>query len=153
MGSAVYFVTFIDDKSRYVWLYVLKSKSEVFSKFREWRAMVEIETGQKLKALRSDNGGEYTSTAFNNYLRTEGIRHELTIPRNPQQNGVAERFNRTLMESTRSMLVESGLSKTLWAEALSTAAYLRNRSPTKAVSRVIAPALSIAKTLTTLFAL
>ena len=78
--GAEYFVTFVDDKSLYVWLYVLKSKGEVFSKFCEWKALVERSTGRKLKALRSDNGGEYTSGEFVEYLRSEGIRHELTVP-------------------------------------------------------------------------
>jgi len=132
-GGTEYFVTFIDDKSRYVWLYVLKNKGEVFSKFCEWKAMVERSTGRKLKVLRSDNGGEYTSGEFVEYLRSEGIRHELTVPKSPQQNGVAERLNRTLVEMTRSMLAGSGLPQKLWAETLSTAVYLRNRSPSKAV--------------------
>ena len=67
---------------------------------------------------------------------SEGIRHELTVPKSPQQNGVAERLNRTLVETTRSMLAGSGLPQKLWAETLSTAVYLRNRSPTKAVDRM-----------------
>ncbi len=135
-GGAEYFVTFIDDKSRNVWLYVLKSKAEEFFKFRDWKVLVECQTGQKLKTLRSYNGGEYTSGEYADYLRSQGIRHELTVPKNPQQNGVSERFNQTLMESTRSMLAGSGLPKKLWAEILSTAVYLGNRSPTKAVERM-----------------
>ena len=133
VGGAEYFVTFVDDKSRFVWVYVLKSKGEVFSKFREWKAMVELCTGEKLKVLRSDNGGEYTSEKFTEYLKAEGIRHELTVPKSPQQNGVAERLNRTLVEMTRSMLAGSNLPQKLWAETLTTAVYLRNRSCTKAV--------------------
>ena len=132
-GGAEYFVTFVDDKSRYVWAYMLKSKNEVFTKFRIWKAMVERSTGRKLKVLRSDNGGEYTSGEFDQYLKSEGIRHELTVPKSPQQNGVAERLNRTLIEMTRSMLAGSSLPQKFWAETLSTAVYLRNRSPTKAV--------------------
>ena len=133
IGGAEYFVTFIDDKSWYVWLYVLKSKSEVFSKFRDWKAMVEWSTGRKFNVLRSDNSREYKSEKFDQYLKSEGIRHELTVPKSPQQNGVAERLNRTLVEMTRSMLAGSGLPQKFWAETLSTAVYLRNYSPTKAV--------------------
>ena len=96
--------------------------------------MVEKSTGKKLKAIRTDNGGEFTSREFETYLKEEGIRHELTIPKTPEQNGVAERMNRTLVEATRSMLVNSNLPYSFWAEALSTATYLRNRSPTKAVT-------------------
>ena len=83
--------------------------------------------------LRSDNGGEYTSVEFMKHLKSEGVHHERTVPKNPQQNGVAEHLNRTLIEMTRAMLSGSILSRNLWAEALSTAVYIRNRSPTKAV--------------------
>ena len=133
-----YFLTFIDDKSRYIWVYILKQKSEVVERFLEWKAMVERSTGKKLQALRSDNGGEYTSTQFQDYLTKEGIKHELTVPKSPEQNGVAERLNRTLMESVRSMLFGGQLPQRFWAEALATAVYLRNRSPTKA-NEVITP--------------
>ena len=136
LSGAEYFVTFIDDKTHFVWMYVLKHKSQVFEKFLEWKAMVERSTGRKLKTLRTDNGGEYTSTQFGEYLRSEGIRHELTVPKTPQQNGVAERMNRTLIETVRSMLADTKLPHMFWAEALATAVYLRNRSPTKAVERM-----------------
>ena len=133
LGGGRYFLTFIDDNTRYVWMYILKSKSQVFEKFVEWKALVETSSGRKLKTLRSDNGGEYTSTEFTAYLKKEGVRHELTVPKTPQQNGIAERTNRTLVESVRSMLSDAKLPKKFWAEALSTAVYLRNRSPTTAV--------------------
>jgi hypothetical protein len=133
LSSGEYFLTFIDDKTHYVWTYILKHKDEVFQKFLEWKTLVEKSTGKQLKTLRSDNGGEYISSEFKDYLLKEGIRHELTIPKTPEQNGVAERMNRTLVESVRSMLVDAKLPHKFWAEALSTAVYLRNRSPTKAV--------------------
>ena len=134
LGGAQYFLSFIDDSTRYVWVYFLKSKDQVFEKFLEWKAMVEKSVGRKLKIFRTDNGGEYTSKEFERYLMTEGVRHELTIPKTPEQNGVAERMNRMLVEATRVMLVAANLPHRFWAEALSTATYLRNRSPTKAVS-------------------
>ena len=133
LSGAQYFLTFIDDKTRYTWIYVLKRKDEVFKYFVEWKALVEKSTGQKLKALRTDNGREYTSNEFQDYLKKEGIRHELTVPKTPEQNEVAERMNRTLMEAVRSMLSNARLPHRFWAEALSTATYLRNRSPTTAV--------------------
>ena len=133
LSGAEYFITFIDDKSRHVWVYMMKHKSEAFQKFLEWKAMVEKSTGLKMKTLRTDNGGEYTSSEFEKYLKSEGIKHETTIPKTPEQNGVAERMNRTLVETVRAMLADSGLAKSFWAEALSTATYLRNRSPTRAV--------------------
>ena len=80
--------------------------------------------------------GEYISTEFTSCLTSEGIRHELTIPYTPQQNGVSERLNRTLVECVRTMLVDLSLPHRFWAEALATAVYLRNRSPTKALKGV-----------------
>ena len=124
LGGAEYFVTFIDDKTRYVWAYAIKRKSDVFKRFCEWKTEVEKSLGQNVKILRSDNGGEFTSGEFEDYLKKEGIKHQFTIPKCPQQNGVAERFNRTLVEMVRSMLADSELPKTFWAEALATAVYL-----------------------------
>ena len=134
LGGAEYFLTFIDDCTHYTWVYVLKRKSEVFNRFQKWKALVENESGKKLKVLRTDGGGEYTSTEFQDFLDSAGIRHEQTVPKTPEQNGVAERMNRTLVESVRSMLADAHLPHEFWAEAVSTAVYLRNRSPTKAVS-------------------
>ena len=133
IGGAEYFLTFIDDKTRYSWVYSLKTKDQVFERFLEWKALVEKSTGKKLKTLRTDNGGEYTSKKFTGFLKSEGVRHECTIPKTPQQNGVAERLNRTLVEVSRSMLLDAKLSHSFWAEAVATAVYLRNRCPTKAV--------------------
>ena len=133
LGGAEYFLTFTDDKTRYTWVYILKTKDQVFSCFLAWKALVERQSKRKINALRTDNGGEYTSNEFETYLRTEGIRHERTIPKMPEQNGVAERLNRTLVESARSLLLDADLSKRYWAEAVSTAVYLKNRCPTKAV--------------------
>ena len=95
--------------------------------------MVEKSSGEKIKTLRSDNGGEYTSKEFEDYLTKNGIRHERTVPKTPEQNGVAERMNRTLVKTIRAMLSDSKLPKKFWAEALSAASYVRNRSPTTAV--------------------
>ena len=106
----------------------------MFDYFLEWKALVEKATKKKIRTLRTDNGGEYTSTQFQEYLKAEGIRHELTVPKTPQQNGVAERLNRTLVETARSMLLDAKLPKQFWAEAISTAVYLKNRSPSKALN-------------------
>lgn len=133
LGGAEYFLTFIDDCTHYTWVYVLKKKDEVFKYFLEWKALVEKSSGRKLNTLRTDNGGEYVSSKFEDYLKSEGIRHEFTVPKTPEQNGVAERMNRTLMETVRSMLADAKLPQSFWAECLSTAVYLRNRSPTKAL--------------------
>ena len=87
----------------------------------------------KVKVLRTDNGGEYNSKEFEQYLKKQSIQHEVTIPKTPQENGVSERMYRTLVETIRSMSADSELPKRFWAKALSTATYLRNRSPTNAV--------------------
>ncbi|TQD95075.1 hypothetical protein C1H46_019343 [Malus baccata] len=128
-GGARYFVTFMDDFSRKVWVYFMKQKSEVFAKFKEWKTEAENQTGRKIKYLRSDNGGEYTSNEFTDYCNQEGIIRHFTVKKNPQQNGAAERMNRTLMERERSMRFHAGLPDSFWAEAVNHASYLINRSP------------------------
>ena len=106
-------------------------KSEVLSKFKIFKQQVEKQTGRRIKSLRSDNGREYVNNHFDEFLEAEGILRQLTVPYTPQQNGVAVRANRTLVEMARSMLVYSGLATNLWAEAVDTAAYLRNTCITK----------------------
>ena len=133
LGGAEYFLTFLDYKTHYTWVYPLKTKDQVFERFMEWQAEVEIFTSWKVKTLRTDNGGEFTSKRLQSHLKACGIRHELTIPKTPEQNGVAERLNRTPIEMTRSMLLDAKLPQKFWEEAVSTAAFLRNRSPTSAL--------------------
>ena len=96
--------------------------------------MVERQTERKVKTFRTDNGLEFCSTEFDDFCKTEGIiRHRTTVG-TPQQNGVAERMNRTLLERVRSMLSSSGLSRDFWAEAAHTACYVINRSSASALS-------------------
>lgn len=128
-----YFIIFIDDATRYTWIYILQTKDQAFEKFKIWKAEAENWTRKSLKILRSDGGGEYMSTEFTEYLQQHGIQHQTTISKTPEQNGVSERKNRYLVESTRSMLANSGLSQKFWAEAVSTAAYLQNRCCTRAI--------------------
>lgn len=132
-GGSRYFITFTDDYSRCCKVYFLRQKSEALEKFKEFKATFEKESGESIKALRADRGGEYTSKEFRNYLKKHGIRTEFTAAHTPQQNGVSERMNRTLMEAARSMLAHAKLSKAYWAEAVSTACYLRNRMVTTAL--------------------
>ena len=136
LGGNKYFITFIDDKSRYTTVYFMKSKDEAFEKFKEFEAMVTNLTNKKIKVLRSDNGGEYTCHMFEKYLKDKGIQHQFSVPRTPQQNGVSERMNRTIQEAARSMLNNAKLPKKFWAEAVHTAVILRNRSPTVSVNGV-----------------
>ena len=133
IGGKRYFVTFIDDYTRYCKVYFMKNKSEVFNKFKEFELCTTNECSLSIGTLRSDNDGEYLSKEFVSYLQSRGIHHELTAPYSPSQNGVAERINRTLMESARAMMGQAGLPEHYWAEAVATAAYLRNRTPTRAL--------------------
>jgi transposase InsO family protein len=104
LNGYLYYVLFIDDHSRKTWIYFLKNKDGVLAKFQEFKAQVENLTGRKIKVLRSDNGGEYTSKEFINFCIEAGIKRELIVPYNPQQNGVAERKNRTIIEATKAMI-------------------------------------------------
>ena len=96
----------------YVWIYVLENTDEVFTRFKEWKLLVEKSINRKLKSICTDNGGEYVLNEFQDFLRTEGVKHERSISNNSEQNRVAERMNRTLVETLRSMLVDSKLPKT-----------------------------------------
>ena len=93
--------------------------------------MVENQTGKSIKIVWSDQGGEYMLGKFMNFCKQHGIIRQFIVPHTPQQNGVVERKNRTLVECARSMLEGKGLSNGFWAEAINTAVYLKNRSPTK----------------------
>jgi hypothetical protein len=128
-----YILTFIDDYTHFVVVYLLETKSEVFKYFKQYEAMVNSHFERRISRLRCDNGREYLSNDMTKYLKSRGIQHELTIRYTPQQNGVAERMNRTLMERARCMLLGSKLEKCLWTEAILTAAYLVNRSPTSSL--------------------
>ena len=131
IGGGRYFILFIDDKSRYTWIYILQKKSEALEVFKIFKSLAENLSGRKIKIFRTDNGTEYLSKAFQNFLKEHGIQHQTTIPYTPQQNGVAERANRTIVECARTMIHAQGLGKEFWGEAVVTATYLKNRSPTK----------------------
>ena len=134
LGGKHYFVTFVDDFSRRVWVYTMKSKDEVFETFLVWNKMVENQTGRKIKVLRSDNGTEYRNDQFSIFCKKEGISRYFTVRDTPQQNGVAERMNRTLLEKVRCMLSNAGLGKQFWAEAVMYASHLINRLPSAALN-------------------
>eukprot|EP00253_Pinus_taeda_P029009 PITA_29009 len=128
-----YFLTFIDDFTRKTWIYFLKNKNEVFEKFRNFKALVENQSGLHIKILKTDRGGEYISKEFLRFCRENGIHKQFTARYTPQQNGVAERKNRTIMDMARSMLKAKNFPNDYWAEAVNCAAYILNRCPTKAV--------------------
>ena len=113
-GGKNYFITFIDDCNKYCYVYLLHSKDEALNSFKTYKAEVENQLEKKIKVIRSDRGGEYESAAFSDFCAQYGIVHQTTAPYTPQQNGVAERKNRTLKEMINSMLNSSGLPHNLW---------------------------------------
>ncbi|KAK3009710.1 hypothetical protein RJ639_013759 [Escallonia herrerae] len=122
-----------DDASRKTWIYAIKQKSDVYHTFKKWKALVENETGNKVKCLKSDNGGEYRNGGFQEYCSNNGIRLIRTVKRTPQENDLAERMNRTIMERARCMRIHADLPLQFWAAAVDTAVYLINRSPASAL--------------------
>ena len=134
LGGKHYFVTFVDDFSKRVWVYTLKSKDEVFETFLVWKKMVENQTERKIKVLRSDNGTEYRNDQFLIFCKKEGISRHFTVRDTPRQNGVAERMNRTLLEKVRCILSNAGLGKQFWVEAVMYASHLINRLPSAALN-------------------
>jgi hypothetical protein len=129
LGGSSYYVIFIDDYSRNNWLYLLKTKDKVFNKFQEFKVEIENLSNKKIKTLRTNNGGEYTSKEFVTFYKSVGIRRELIVPHNPQQNGVAERKKRSIEETVKALLNDQGLSMFLWGEETMTTIYVQNISP------------------------
>ena len=134
IGGANYYATFTDDATRMSYIASMETKSaaEMLEKFKEFKAEVENQLGKKIKRLRTDGGGEYKKT-FGKYLKENGIIHETTVPYSPDQNGVSERANRTIMDRARAILAETGLPKILWMEIAAAVVYLKNRSPTRSL--------------------
>ncbi|CAL2238905.1 unnamed protein product [Prunus armeniaca] len=130
-----YFLLFTDDYTRMSWVYFIRNKSSALECFMKSKAMTELQSGFKIKSLRSDRGGEFLSGEFNRFCEESGIQRQLTVAYSPQQNGVAERKNRTVVEMAKSMLHEKGVPYEFWAEAINTAVYLLNRCPTKLSTR------------------
>ena len=128
-SGATYVVTFIDDYSRICRVYCMRTKGEVFSKFKEYEAEVANQTDKRIKVLCADNGRECMSKQFEDYLKMKGIVHQETVPHSPQQNGVAERLNHTINEVELAQIVHANVSHNLWAESVGAAVYIRNRMP------------------------
>lgn len=131
-SGARYFVSFIDDYSRKLFVYALKSKSEVFAKFLEFKNKVENELELNIKFFRSDNGTEFVNKNFMEYFVKHGITHQKSAPYSPQQNGLAERMNRTIIEKVRCMLMDADITKQFWAEAVYAAVDIINFLPNAA---------------------
>jgi hypothetical protein len=141
-----YFILFIDDYSRYMYLYFLFDKSEVFDAFKSFKAKVEKQKEIKIKIVRTNKGGEYygkytdkgqAKGPFAEFLKVENIIDQYTMSRTPQQNGLAKRRNRTLTYMVRSMISKSSLPLSLWSKTLKTAVYILNRVPSKSISKTL----------------
>ncbi|XP_057529771.1 uncharacterized protein LOC130808310 [Amaranthus tricolor] len=128
-----YFVTFIDDCTRMSWIYFLKQKSEVFHVFVEFYNMICTQFQTQPRMFRTDNGREYINSNMQQFFKQQGLIHQTSCPNTPQQNGVAERKNRTLLEMTRAIMLDSHVPTHLWPKAIATANYLTNRLPTKSL--------------------
>lgn len=132
-----YLLVLIDDFSRKTWIYFLADKSEVFETFKTFKNFAEKEAKTAICGFRTDRGGEFTSNEFNKFCKDNGIRRQLTAAYTPQQNGVAERKNRTIMNMVRCLLSEKEMPKSLWPEAAKWTAHVLNRSYTKAVKDMV----------------
>lgn len=135
-----YFLTFIDHFSHFCVTYLLSNKSEALEKFKSYVAMVESKFNTKIEKLRCDNGGEYISRDFKTFCDQKGIRIQYTVAYNPEQNGIAERLNRTILEKARCLIFDAEVEKELWGEAVRTSVYLINRIETRALENHKVPA-------------
>src|ERR1044072_2860944 len=122
-----YGLVIIDDYSRWTWVKFLRSKDESYSVFTSFCTQVQNEKNSKIVRVRSDHGGEFENKDFEGLFDANGISHDFSCPRTPQQNGVVERKNRTLQEMARTMIQETNIAKHFWAEAVNTACYIQNR--------------------------
>ena len=132
LGGKHYYVTFVDDYSRQVWVYTMRHKDEVLDVFLKWKKLIETQIGRKIKQLRFDNGGEYKSDPFLKVCQDEGIVCYFTIKGTPQQNGVAKRMKYTLLEKVQCVLSQAKLGKEFWGKVVTYASHIINRLPASA---------------------
>ena len=133
-GGKKYFLTLIDDRTRYCYVYLLRSKDEALEMFQHFKNEVKNQLDRKIKAIRSDRGGEYEAP-FGDFCSQHGIIHQTTAPYSPQQNGVAERKNKTLKEMMNALLLSYGLPHNMWGEAILSSNYILNRIPHKKTNK------------------
>jgi transposase InsO family protein len=113
-GGRRYFLLLVDDSSRYMWLRLLSSKDEAADAIKAVKESAEAESGKKLRVLRTDRGGEFTAVQFAEYCAGEGVERHLTAPDSPQQNGVVERRNQTIVGMARSMMKAKSMPPEFW---------------------------------------
>ncbi|KAL0354512.1 UNVERIFIED_CONTAM: Retrovirus-related Pol polyprotein from transposon TNT 1-94 [Sesamum radiatum] len=134
-GGKRYYISFVDDYSRYTKIYLLRNKDEATEMFLKYKCEVENQLDKKIKRLRTDRGGEYCTNFLKDFCEKNGIIHETSAPYTPQQNGIAERKNRTLKEMMNAMLLSSGMPDNMWGEAVLSACYILNRVPHKKLDK------------------
>lgn len=137
LGGARYFLVIVDDATRFSYVVFFKKKSDTLKEFKTFVNMMSTQGYGQVRALRTDNGTEYVNKAFRNYLSSKGIEHQTSAPFTPEQNGLAERTNRTLVEKARCMLEHAHLPRQYWAEAIAAACYLKNLTPTRVIGNKI----------------
>ena len=139
LGGAKYFLLFIDDYSPYTTIYTIKNTSAVINCFQKFKVEIEKQYKHRIKRFRSERGGEYTRVAFSRLLTEAGIVREQTAPYSPEQNGVSERANRTIIGRAKAMMFAAGLPDVMKGEAVHRVVYLKNRSPTSALEKSMTP--------------
>jgi IS30 family transposase len=127
LGGKKYGLVIVDDYSRYTWVCFLKSKEDTHKEFIIFAKQAERDLGCEIKAIRTDNGSEFKNYSMRDFIEDEGIKHQFSAPYTPQQNGVVERKNRTLIEMARTMLNEFKSPHNFWAEAISTTCHASNQ--------------------------
>ena len=133
MGKFKYFLTFLDDYSRKIFIYYLEAKSDVYKCFVHFITFIQKQNNLHIKTLKTENGKEYINKDVKKLLADNGTHWQFTVPRNPESNRRVERLNRTFLDKARCMLQEAGLGNEFWAEAIATASYVANRSPHSSV--------------------
>ncbi|GJW80666.1 retrovirus-related pol polyprotein from transposon TNT 1-94 [Tanacetum coccineum] len=123
-----YILVIVDDYSRFTWVKCLRSKDEALDFIIKFLKMIQVRLKVPVRRIRTDNGTEFVNQTLREYYEKVGISHETSVARSPQQNGVIERWNRTLIEAARTMLIYAKALLFLWAEAVATACYTQNRS-------------------------
>jgi hypothetical protein len=136
LGGRHYYITFTDDHTRFTKIQLLQTKDEAFAAYKSFAAWVKTQHGVRVKRLRSDHGGEYTSSEFSDFLKSQGTEHCLTTHDTPQHNGVLESLNRQILERVRAVRHHVQLPKTLWGEATHFIIWLKNRVITQALGKV-----------------
>ena len=129
----LYTLNFIDDCSQKAWIYIIKRKNEAYEHFKDWRALVKTEAGQRVIIFWTDNGGEYSSKEFEAYLQRQGIQHQVTAPYTSAQNGKAEQLHQTLFNRACAIMSENNFPQKLWGECICTAAYIQDHIPTRTI--------------------